>query len=313
MTRLLPVLLTTGVILENGGTDAPNSVSACVASGVLTPKRASLLAAVCNFVGAAVSGFFFPGVARTLSELSGLPSGEKGVPALTAAMLAVLLWTGLTWALSVPTSESHALMAAMGGASMAGGFERWGAMLAAAAGSAAAGWLFGRLSAGLLRRFHPSEKGLGGAQLVLAALGAALHGAQDGQKFMCILALSGEGGIGELSPETVLWCAGAMALGTALCGKRMLALAGSLGVDGRLSGLAADVGGAAVLFSATALGIPVSTTHVKTASAAGTGLRDSAQKKTFLRLILAWGLTFPACAFLGRLLVPFAEFLFYIA
>lgn len=312
MTRLLPVLLTTGVILENGGTDAPNSVSACVASGVLTPKRAALLAAVCNFAGAAVSGFFFPGVARTLSELCGLPSGERGVSALTAAMLAVLLWTGLAWALSVPTSESHALMAAMGGASMAGGFERWGAMLAAAAGSAAAGWLFGRLASVLLKRFPMSEKRLGGAQLVLAALGAALHGAQDGQKFMCILALI-RGGDPVPSPGTVLWCAGAMALGTALCGKRMLALAGSLGVDGRLSGLAADLGGAAVLFSATALGIPVSTTHVKTASAAGTGLRDRAQKKTFLRLILAWGLTFPACAFLGRLLVPFADFLFIIA
>ncbi|MBE6937333.1 MAG: inorganic phosphate transporter [Ruminococcaceae bacterium] len=312
MNNILPAILTTGVIIENGGTDAPNSVSACVASGVLSPRRASLFAALCNFAGAVVSGLFFPAVARTLSELSGLPAGEENLPALTGAMLAVLLWTGAAWLFSVPTSESHGLMAALGGAAMyfghGGGFGRWAAMIATAGISVGAGWLGGRLAERLFRRKTLSEKALGRAQLAFAGASAVLHGAQDGQKFMCIFALCSGG---RLSWQAVLWCGGVLALGTALCGKRMLSLAGSLGVSSRAEGLAADAGGTAVLLGATVLGIPVSTTHVKTAAQAGAG--QGGRKNALFSLVLAWILTFPVCALLGYFLVPVAEFMLNIA
>ncbi len=319
MRGFFPALLTTGVILENGGTDAPNSVSTCVASGVLSPRRASALAAGCNFFGALVSGLFFPAVARTVEELGGLSASPDPLSALTGAMLAVLLWTGAAWLLSVPTSESHGLLAALAGASLwGGGFDRlslkaWAAVLAGTAGSVAGGWLCGAAAKNLLFRRAPKEKFLGRAQIAAAALSAALHGAQDGQKFMCILALSqgfaaGNPSKAELSPQTVLWCAFVLAAGTALCGRKMLGIASSLGIETRTEGLAADAGGAAVLIFATAFGLPVSTTHVKTASAAGAG---SGGQGTFARLAAAWLLTFPVCGLLGYALVPLAKALLF--
>ena len=310
-----PALLTTGVILENGGTDAPNAVSTCVASGVLSPRRASAIAAGCNFFGALISGLFFPSVARTVEALGGLSASPDPLSALTGAMLAVLLWTGAAWLLSIPTSESHGLLAALAGASLWGaGFgqlslKAWAAVFAGMVGSVAGGWLCGAAAKALLFRRAPKEKLIGRAQIAAAALAAALHGAQDGQKFMCILALSQSFASGnpaqtELSPQTVIWCAFVLAAGTALCGRKMLGIASSLGIETRTEGLAADIGGAAVLLFATALGLPVSTTHVKTASAAGAG---SGEKGTLARLAAAWLLTFPVCGLLGYVLVPLVK------
>lgn len=311
----LPAALTTGVILENGGTDAPNSVSSCVASGVLTPKRAILLASICNFVGAVLSGLFFPKVAQTVSELSGLSNSKDPLTALTAAMFSVLIWTGAAWIFSLPTSESHALLAAMGGAAAATGgrvgIGTWLAMIAVAAASVAAGWLGGMLFEKLLAKTAPNQKHFGKIQISLAAMSALLHGAQDGQKFMCVLAFCLFSSQGEGLPiSVVLWCSFALALGTALCGKRMLGLSRNLGIDNRLRGLASDAGGTAVLLIATLLGLPVSTTHVKTASAAGAGEKSKTRLKTAIRLCAAWILTFPACALIANGLILLGEIFF---
>ena len=314
----LPAALTTGVILENGGTDAPNSVSSCVASGVLTPGKAVILAAVCNFFGALVSGLFFPKVAQTVSELSGLSQSAAPISALTAAMLSVLIWTGAAWFFSVPTSESHALLAALGGAAGATGGDiglgAWGAMIAVAAISVAAGWLGGAAAEKLLSHNIISEKHFGKMQIILAALSSLLHGAQDGQKFMCVLTFCLFSSPAEKLPiPVVLWCAAALGIGTALCGRKMLGLAQNLGIDDRRSGLASDIGGSAVLLLSTFLGLPVSTTHVKTASAAGAGKNGRNKRGTVLRLCSAWALTFPVCAFLAKGLIFLAEFIFRLA
>ena len=318
MLGILPAALTTGVILENGGTDAPNSVSACVASKALTPKKALFLASLCNFLGAVSSGLYFPKVAQTVSELCGLSESKDPLLALTAAMLAVLLWTGAAWLFSIPTSESHALMAAMGGATGATGgevgFAAWLAMIAVAALSVAAGWLGGAGAEILFRKACPSEKNLKRFQIALAGVGAFLHGAQDGQKFMCILTFCLLGSNAENIPTyAVFWCGGAMALGTLLCGKKMLSLAGNLGVGDLRRGLAADAGGAAVLLLSTVLGLPVSTTHVKSASAAGAGEIEKEKTPVLLRLGAAWALTFPACAFLAKGLIILGKFIFRLA
>ncbi|MBQ5973497.1 MAG: inorganic phosphate transporter, partial [Oscillospiraceae bacterium] len=68
MPSLLPAALTAGVILENGGTDAPNAVSACVASGALRPRAAVAMAAAGNLIGCLAAGLFFPFVAGTTAE-----------------------------------------------------------------------------------------------------------------------------------------------------------------------------------------------------------------------------------------------------
>ena len=314
----LPAALTTGVILENGGTDAPNSVSSCVASGALSSGKAIVLAAVCNFMGAIVSGLFFPRVALKVSELSGLSQSDDPTLALTAAMLSVLIWTGLAWLFSIPTSESHALLAALGGAAGATeagiGIDSWGAMIAVAAASIAAGWLGGAAAEKLLTKIKINEKHYPKVQIALAGISAVLHGSQDGQKFMCVLAFCLFSAPTEKLPfAVVIWCSAFMALGTALCGKRMLGLAENLGISDRRSGLASDLGGSAVLLLSTLLGLPVSTTHVKTASAAGAGKKGKEKKETVLRLCFAWALTFPACAFLAKGLIFLSELFFCLA
>ena len=308
----LPAALTTGVILENGGTDAPNSVSSCVASGVLTPKKAVLLAATCNFIGALISGLFFPKVAKTVSELSGLSQSPTPLFTLTAAMLAVLIWTGLAWIFSIPTSESHALLAAIGGA-VGVGMSAWTAMLAVAAASVAAGWLGGAAADRLFRKNGIKEKNLGKAQIILAGASAVLHGAQDGQKFMCVLSYCLFSSAQKLPLPIVFWVGGVLALGTALCGKRMLGLAENLGICDRYGGLAADAGGTVILLVSTLLGLPVSTTHVKTAAAAGAGEKSKEKKGTVLRLCAAWALTFPACALLARGIIFLGALIFRLA
>ncbi|MBO7150710.1 MAG: inorganic phosphate transporter, partial [Clostridia bacterium] len=185
---------------------------------------------------------------------------------------------------------------------------------AVAAASIAAGWLGGAAAEKLLAKIKINEKYYSKVQIALAGISAVLHGAQDGQKFMCVLAFCLFSAQTEKLPfPVVLWSSAFMALGTALCGKRMLGLAENLGISDRRSGLASDLGGAAVLLLSTLLGLPVSTTHVKTASAAGAGKKRKEKKETVLRLCFAWALTFPACAFLAKGLIFLSELFFNLA
>lgn len=298
----LPVLLLLGaVILVNGWTDAPNAIAAPVAAGVLPFRRAAALAAVCNLLGVVCSVGFSDAVARTLYDLADF--GVYALPALTAALAATVLWAVLAWAFGIPTSESHALLSGLVGAALALGAERlhWASVGWVALGlvvSLALGWGGGRLFARLLpagpQRLYPS------GQVAGAALSAALHGAQDGQKFLGVLALllTLEGS-GYSLPTQARWgCAGLMALGTFLGGRRIIDTVGKkmVSLDPR-SGFAAELGGAAALLLCTLWGFPVSTTHAKTAALLGSGARPHMGVASSLGL--AWLLTFPCCGALA--------------
>ena len=137
---------------------------------------------------------------------------------------------------------------------------------------------------------------------------ALLHGAQDGQKFMGVfllgVTLAGDGRGGDVF-FVPLWpavfCAALMALGTLAGGRRIIDTVGrdmtSLTPQ---TGLAADLGAACALVLCTLPGLPVSTTHAKTAAILGAGGGQGGIRWRVVRSIcLTWLLTFPGCGALA--------------
>ena len=314
---LITALLTLAVLVVNGWTDAPNAIAGAVVTGALPFRRAVALAAVCNFLGVLCVTSVNASVADTIYSLASFGGGSRAaLAALCAAMAAVVLWAALAWCFGIPTSESHALAAGVSGAAVAleGSFsclrwDSWGKVLLGLLLSALAGFGAGRLAARRLHTVKVSNRTLLGAQVPGAALAAFLHGAQDGQKFLGIFLLGAAlaRGQGEQSsPLIPLWlmalCAGFMALGTLLGGRRIIDRVGRDMVSlGPREGLAADLGSIACLLGATALGLPVSTTHTRTCALLGVGSAGGGRvdRRVAGEVALAWLLTFPGCGAVG--------------
>ena len=316
---LLPVaLLTLGVLLVNGWTDAPNAIATTVASGALPFPAAAALAAVCDLLGALLAAALFPAVTETVLDLARFGGDRQAaLRALCAALGAVVLWSTAAWVFGLPTSESHGLLAGLTGAALAlegGGADlrAWGRVLLALPLSMGLGWLLAKvLISGTERRRSASF--CRRAQRAAAAAMALLHGAQDGQKFLGVLLLGLSLAAGRERPAAPapLWlaalCAGAMALGTALGGRRIVDTVGRdmVALDPS-RGLAADLAGAGSLLVCTLLGLPVSTTHTKTAAILGAGRRPD--WSVARSIALAWALTLPVCGLLGFLGAKFLLF-----
>ncbi len=324
---LLLVPLVAGVLFVNGFTDAPNAITSVVCTGALRFRSAALLAAACNMAGLFFSWRFMPLVQNTICEMLDL-AGMNSIAALTAvcaAMAAVVAFAVLAWAFGIPTSESHALIAALTGAALALGGRRavnplawakviWGLLLSSA-GGLAAGFLGGKGVNRLAKRgtgeYRP-PRSLKSLQLICAALLSALHGAQDGLKFAAVLVMAdgllmGKGlqeGV-NLSQNAgpVLLCAAVMAAGTLAGGKRIIEAVGRKMVKlNTLSGTASDLAACLLLFAATLWGLPASTTHTKTCAVLGAGLSAGREEVGFgmlFGILFAWAVTFPVCGALG--------------
>ena len=317
---LLTAGLAVAVLLVNGWTDAPNAIAGAVATGALPFRRAVVLAAVCNFLGVLCVTSVNASVAETIYSIARFGGGTRAAGlALCAAMLAVVLWATLAWRFGIPTSESHALVAGLSGAAVAleGNlscirWDCWGRVLLGMALSALAGFWAGRWALQGVNSVKLSRHIALLAQVPGTACVAFLHGAQDGQKFLGIFLLGlslarGEGG-GAL-PSIPLWlvalCAAGMALGTLMGGRRIIDRVGREMVAlGPREGLAADLGNLVCLLGATWLGLPVSTTHTRTAALLGVGVAGGGPVRWEVArgIALAWALTFPACMALGYVL-----------
>lgn len=303
----LPVLLLlSAVILVNGWTDAPNAIVTPVASGVLSFRTAAAMAALCNLLGVLSTAAVSDAVARTLYSIADF--GPQALTALTAALAATALWGVIAWRFGIPTSESHALIAGLMGSALALGIDRLhtGPLLWVAFGlvlSLALGWLLGRLFRALLPQ-SPKADFYAKGQILGAALTAFLHGAQDGQKFLGVLALilTFQHGGYALHPWECWACAALMALGTLMGGRRIIETVGrKMVLLTPRAGFAAELGCAVTLTLCTLLGLPVSTTHAKTAAVLGAGSRPD--PKVAGELGMAWLLTFPLCGMMAFVLV----------
>lgn len=300
-------LLVLTVIFINGWTDAPNAIATAVGSGAMTFRRAVVMAAVCNFAGAALTCLLFPAVAATMEDLVAFSNAQAALTALCAAMLSIVLWAVAAWRFGLPTSESHALMAGLSGGALALGGQSavlnagvWFRVILALLLSLPAGALAGRACRTWLNRHAHNPIGW---QRRAAALMAVLHGSQDGQKFMALLLMADNLGGAAPSPALpmILLTAGVMAAGTALGGKPIVEKVGSeLAALTPTDGLAADLGAGLVLLICSLLGFPVSTTHAKVAAVCGAGRH--ADPGVIGQMAGVWALTFPCCALIAFLL-----------
>lgn len=319
-------VLTLGVVLVNGWTDAPNAIATCISTRSIGPRAAILMAAVLNFFGVLVMSILTPKVAMTIYNMVdfGGNTHEASV-ALCAALFAIVVWATAAWFFGIPTSESHALIAGLSGAAIAlhgglGGinFQEWvkvlyGLVLSTFLGFAS-GFAAVRATEAVFRRtdrrksagFFRHAQVFGGASM------AFMHGAQDGQKFMSVFLLglfltSGQATSGAfvIPIWLMVLCSLVMGLGTSIGGYRIIK---SVGIDmvnlKPYHGFAADTAAAACLLLSSVTGIPVSTTHTKTTAIMGVGAskRLSAVNWALVRdMVLTWVLTFPGCGLLGYL------------
>lgn len=320
---LITVLLTLGVILVNGWTDAPNAIATCVSTRSIPVRAAIWMAAVLNFLGVLIMTIISPRVATTIYNMVdfGGNTHEASV-GLCAALVAIVVWATAAWWFGIPTSESHALIAGLSGAAIAlhGNLDgiNWNEWVRVLYGlvlstvfSFVIGFVVVRLTELCCRRLdrRHTRRFFRGAQVFGGAATAFMHGAQDGQKFMGVFLLGfflvqGQGGE---SFEIPLWlmilCSVVMALGTSIGGERIIK---SVGMDmvklQPYQGFAADLSATGCLLLCSLLGIPVSTTNTKTTAIMGIGAskRLSAVNWGIVReMLLAWVLTFPGCGLLG--------------
>jgi PiT family inorganic phosphate transporter len=312
----------------NGFHDTANSIATSVSTRVLTPRQAIIMAAVLNFIGALIS----ESVAKTISK--GIVNGNVEQYVIIAALLAAIIWDLVTWYLGIPSSSSHALIGALIGASIAYATSLkiviWQGvldkivipLLTSPAIGFVIGYLLMSLLYELLRRFSQGfvNKWFSKLQILSAAFMSLSHGQNDSQKSMGIITLAlvsaglldGNGGI----PVWVkLACGIAMALGTSIGGWKIIKTMGVNMIKLQpIGGFAAETGAAAVIQIMTAVGAPVSTTHVISASIMGVGAskRFSAVRWVLARkIVYAWVLTIPATMVIAAVLTYLIRFIFY--
>lgn len=327
-TPLLAVaaILVVGVLVVNGATDAPNAIATVVAARALRPKAAVAMAAGCDLLGVMAGTLTGAAVVETVATMVDFGGKTRSALAgLCAGMAAVVLWAVAAWMFGIPTSESHALLAGLSGAAMAVGggpgainAAAWAKVLFGLPFSLAAGLFGGILAAKVVCRFfyrrdrRQSARLMRRLQIAGGAAMAFAHGAQDGQKFIgvLLLAFSLAGGSAVGAGTIPLWlavgAASLMALGTSVGGKRIIQTVGMRMIaPSPHAAFAADAAAAAVLLGASACGLPVSTTHVKTAAMMGASASKRVRAvnwKVAAEMLWAWVLTFPGCGAVGYLI-----------
>ncbi|HEY8335349.1 MAG TPA: inorganic phosphate transporter [Tardiphaga sp.] len=322
-TLALPVLI--GLIaiallfdFLNGLHDAANSIATIVSTRVLRPQYAVLWAAFFNFVAFAVFGLH---VANTIG--TGIIDPHViDASVIFGALMGAIVWNVITWALGIPSSSSHALIGGLLGAGLAkAGFAaaEWKGLsmaLLAIVLSPVVGFLLALVLTAIVSwasvRSTPFavDRAFRILQFVSASLYSLGHGGNDAQKTMGIIAvlLYSQGHLGtEFSVPfwVVLSCQAAMALGTLMGGWRIVRTMGlRITKLTPMQGFCAETGGAATLFAATFLGVPVSTTHTITGAIVGVG---AARRVSAVRwnvassIVYAWVITIPASAMVAAL------------
>lgn len=331
---LISTVLTLGVILVNGWTDAPNAIATCVSTRAIGARAAIVMAAIFNFLGVLVMTSINHSVAFTIYNMVDFGGdSHTALIALCAAMAAIVIWATAAWYFGIPTSESHALIAGVSGAAVAiqNSFDgingsEWikvvyGIVLSTVLGFVL-GFICSKLTVLIFRnknRFK-SERFFAGAQIAGGAAMAFMHGAQDGQKFMAIFLLGAAMANGQTDVAFVvpIWlmvvCSAVMGLGTSIGGYRIIK---SVGMDmvklKPYQGFAADFSATLCLLLSSLTGIPVSTTHTKTTAIMGVGAArrvSNVNWSVVKDLVLTWVCTFPGCGLLGYLMAKLFLLLF---
>jgi PiT family inorganic phosphate transporter len=302
----------------NGLHDSANSVATVVSTRVLSPKQAVIWAAFFNFIAFLIFG---TGVAATIGK--GLIDITVVDPlVIFSGLVGAITWNLLTWYWGLPSSSSHSLMGGYLGAAVAkAGFrvvivKGWikiaiFIVLAPMLGMAL-GLLLMILTTWVVHKQPLKVINLWSRrmQLVSAALYSLGHGGNDAQKTMGIIAslmfTSGHMKVFHIPLWIVLSAHTAIALGTLSGGWRIVKTMGQKIVKLRpIDGFCAETASAISIFTATHLGVPVSTTHVITGAVAGVGSAKNAASvkwQVTIKIVWAWILTIPASALCASLI-----------
>jgi PiT family inorganic phosphate transporter len=315
----------------NGFHDAANSIATVVSTRVLSPGKAVIWAAFFNFVAAF-------GFGTAVAQTVGAGMVDLSVVTLSvifAGLTGAIVWDLVTWYYGLPTSSSHALFGGYAGAAVAkAGFvaiipSGWTRTLIFIVLAPLVGMIVGlllmTLSQWVLRRQTPRrvDEFFRKMQLLSAAAFSLMHGANDAQKTMGIIAgalftggflqRDGTGGL-PIPFWVVLLAHLAIGLGTLSGGWRIIKTMGAKITKLQpIGGFAAETGAALAIYMATSVGVGISTTHTITGAIVGVG---SSKRLSAVRwgvaqqIVWAWVLTIPAAAVIGALTYEIFRFLF---
>ena len=322
----LVILLALAFDYINGFHDTANAIATSVSTRALTPNQAIWMTAALNFFGALLS----TGVAKTIGGDIIKAASLVDQRVIMAALVGAIIWNLATWWFGIPSSSSHALVGGIIGAVVAGrgweplnvtGIEKiFLSLVISPVIALIVGYVLLVIMMWLFRGFPPHvlSTGFARAQIATAGLIAFSHGSNDAQKAMGIitLALLSAGEIPSL--DVPLWvklaCAASMSLGTAAGGWKIIKTMGT-GIA-RLepfSGCAVELTSSLVIFSATLLHLPVSTTHVVSGAIMGIGASNrikSVRWGVARQMLMAWVLTIPLSALTSGVFYRLGQLLF---
>ncbi|MGG4266161.1 inorganic phosphate transporter [Peribacillus simplex] len=311
----------------NGFHDTANAIATAVSTKALKPRHAIIMAAVMNFVGAMT----FTGVAKTITkdivDPFTLPNGSY---VILAALLAAIIWNLLTWYYGIPSSSSHALIGSIAGAAIAAAgiagikWEGFLKILQALIFSPLIAFAIGFIVYSIFKvvfknnNLTKTNQRFRTIQIATAALQSYTHGTNDAQKAMGIITMALIANGYANSSDIPFWvqfsCALAMGLGTSVGGWKIIKTVGGKIMKIRpVNGVAADLTGAFIIFGATVIHMPVSTTHVISSSILGVGSAHRVKGVkwgTAKKMIITWFITIPISATLAGLIYRLINFLF---
>ncbi|NEU31509.1 inorganic phosphate transporter [bacterium LRH843] len=294
----------------NGFHDTANAIATSVSTKALKPRHAIILAAVMNFVGAMT----FTGVAKTITkdivDPFTLPNAST---AIMAALIAAITWNLLTWYYGIPSSSSHALIGSIAGAAIAAAgftslnYEGFFKILQALIISPLIAFTLGFIIYLFFKIFFKNlnlaktNKQFRYIQIFTAALQSYTHGTNDAQKAMGIITMALIANNFHTTTDIPFWvqfsCALAMGLGTSVGGWKIIKTVGGKIMKIRpVNGVAADLSSAFIIFGATLIHLPVSTTHVISSSILGVGASHRVKGvkwNTAQRMLITWVITLP--------------------
>ena len=311
---IVVLILVLGAEYVNGWTDAPNAIATVVSTKVLSPRRAVLLATSLNIIGALFGTAVAATIGKNIVVLSAI-----NLETIAAALIGIIIWSSINAKWGIPTSESHALVAGLTGATLATAgpdallWLGWKKVLIGLVLSSVVGFTFSMLIARLIiAKFSNSAPTVANSwfsrlQILSAGFMALNHGSNDGQKFIGVFAMALV--LGGVYPTftapfwVVLLCAGTMGLGTMVGGWRIIKKVGMGMVDlTPWQGFCAETASGSTILLASQFGIPLSTTHTITMAIAGVGASrrlDGVRWDIARSIIMAWVLTFPVCGTIG--------------
>lgn len=310
----------------NGFHDTANAIATSVSTRALKPRTAIIMAAFLNFFGAIYS----TGVAKTIGGDIVKSAEHIDEHIIVAALIGAIVWNLFTWWIAMPSSSSHALVGGIIGAVLVStgaiGLNFWGigkivlSLILSPIIAIVVGFIIMNIFYLLFGKFRLSSLNnkFKRMQIITAATMAFSHGSNDAQKSMGIITLALLSGgyidVFEVPYYVKILAATAMACGTAIGGWKIIkTVGGRIFKLQPISGFAADLNSSVIIFSATLLSLPVSTTHVVSGSIMGIGSAKrigAVRWGTAQQMLMAWVLTIPCTAIVGALVYSLMCYVF---